>query len=70
MMRNCENCRYSEFENEIKGTMFCRRYAPRPGTDFEEWPLVWDEDWCGEWEEKIICKCDWFGELKPEDGES
>lgn len=52
MTRSCENCRYSEFENEAKGTMFCRRYAPKPGTDFEEWPLVWDEDWCGEFESK------------------
>ena len=49
MNRKCKECRYSESENEAKGTMFCRRYAPKPGTDFEEWPLVWDFDWCGEW---------------------
>ena len=70
MTRSCKNCRYSEYENEAKGTMFCRRYAPKPGTDFEEWPLVWDDDWCGEFEQKIVCEYDFFRESGHEEGQS
>lgn len=32
---------------------FCRRHAPRPhgGNNIEDvtWPLVWEDEWCGEW---------------------
>jgi hypothetical protein len=35
----------------------CHRYAPRPSIDVEVnpdpvWPIVSEDDWCGEWKSK------------------
>lgn len=49
MDRKCKTCGYSEAAPDVKDTIFCKRYAPRPGT-FKGWPLLWADDWCGEWE--------------------
>ena len=50
MDRKCKTCRYSEVSPDVEDAIFCKRYAPRPGIDFEEWPIVWENDWCGEFE--------------------
>ena len=47
MVKICKDCRYGEC---IDGAVRCRRYAPRPGLARQEWPIVWEDDWCGEFE--------------------
>jgi len=54
----CIKCRFfqpdreapPELADSVLGT--CRRYAPRPQTDYTytEWPVVMPEDWCGEYQ--------------------
>lgn len=48
--RKCKNCKYGDFQNEAKGVLYCRRMPPahEPMT----WPLVWKDDWCGEFKTK------------------
>lgn len=50
MKRMCRYCRFSESIGD--GAMRCRRYAPRPGQGRNGWPIVWEYDWCGEFESK------------------
>ena len=46
MTGNCRECRFAE---RLEEAMRCRRYAPRPGQERNGWPIVWENDWCGEW---------------------
>lgn len=45
----CGDCRHY-FEGRHEGDGTCRRYAPRPMAqgDEWEWPAVMDFQWCGE----------------------
>lgn len=53
----CQTCRWSAGLHEA--TCVCKRYAPRPVVIVSDggampdalWPVVSDEDWCGEWAE-------------------
>ena len=47
MVKICKHCRYGEC---IDGAVHCRRYPPQPGQGWNGWPIVWENDWCGEWE--------------------
>ena len=49
MVKICKHCRYGD---QIDDAVRCRRYAPRPGLARQEWPIVWEDDWCGEFEPK------------------
>ena len=49
MTGNCRECRFAE---RLEEAMRCRRCAPRPGQERNEWPIVWHDDWCGEFESK------------------
>lgn len=43
----CKDCKYSEFPNEPKDVMYCRRMPPMHE------PMLWPlDDWCGEFEPK------------------
>jgi hypothetical protein len=60
----CPECRFfdkpiNEVHAQPRGDRagWCRRYAPKPlvggsGTGWAdyEWPSVYSDDWCGEWE--------------------
>lgn len=67
MKESCSECRfyqqrmYWEQENAgrvkvVKGSYgWCHRYAPKPAlspVDNIYWPVVKDDDWCGEFESK------------------
>jgi hypothetical protein len=42
----CNTCRFYEATESV-----CKRYAPRPGQPGRVYyPIVDDDDWCGEWE--------------------
>ena len=47
MVKICKHCRYGD---QIDDAVRCRRYAPRPGQGRNGWSIVWEEDWCGEFE--------------------
>jgi hypothetical protein len=58
--QKCENCRYRvlrryrEMTREI-AYLQCRRNAPQPSAKEHAsafWPIVDDDDWCGEWVER------------------
>ena len=40
----------AKFPPDVEDAIFCKRYAPRPGQARQEWPIVWEDDWCGEFE--------------------
>jgi hypothetical protein len=49
--RKCSNCEYYHCRYQ-QGK--CRRYAPRPcETSLITWPEVNEQDWCGEFSQKI-----------------
>lgn len=57
----CKGCRYFKPNQKQQGREGeCRRYAPRPhadsddllGTFFVAFPVVFDDDWCGEFAER------------------
>lgn len=52
MVKNCKSCRFSHAPESVAELRQCRRYAPRPESQFVEWPTVEDFEWCGEWEQK------------------
>lgn len=66
MNKICANCRYSCFGAYKEATKYeaekeswhCRRYAPRiiagvgTGSSHDIFPLIRENDWCGEWKEK------------------
>ena len=50
-----------EMDEGSPGPLFCRRYAPRPLVMHDEdaatewtWPIVFEENWCGEWSGKNV----------------
>lgn len=50
---NCKICMYSK---PVGGGFFCRRYPPTvigltPGDATERYPLVGENDWCGEFKD-------------------
>ena len=45
--QRCGNCRYSRVDDVGKG--HCHRHAPQSGHCGSEWPIVYSDDWCGEW---------------------
>ena len=56
----CGNCRWYDHDNAAHDRAECRRSPPRPGwrlgengTNFSEgsWPMVWQQDWCGEFQQ-------------------
>jgi hypothetical protein len=61
-MNYCINCFFARSEMDV---IFCRRNAPRtalvqPTDDpnempvfYAEWPMVADDDWCGEYKEAV-----------------
>jgi hypothetical protein len=48
----CGTCRFFSREDNYVGE--CRRYAPRPTADMNEWtwPVVHQAHWCGEFQPK------------------
>lgn len=44
----CQTCRYVDvvIVDDTDPTSICRRHPPTGG----EWPVVFDDDWCGEHE--------------------
>lgn len=61
-MKTCGNCVFADLtiiqmENENSGELdptphaVCRRYPPQMDHGQTLFPLVHDEDWCGEWAE-------------------
>jgi hypothetical protein len=61
--RSCANCEYSTPPKLKRSAprLMCRRYAPTPHPTpmgenslegFVTWPLVFAEDWCGEFTER------------------
>jgi hypothetical protein len=56
----CSLCRFAIARDEDLDMFKCRRHAPRPHPKREsehietewEWPLVLDDEWCGEFEAK------------------
>lgn len=65
-VERCDGCRFwrkGEAPSETyQHTGDCRRYAPRAkvGLGDEEpfcyvdWPQLFPEDWCGEWQAKVV----------------
>lgn len=51
--RKCENCDYYDPNVKTIGIGRCRRYARKPAkNNIFDWPLVAEEDWCGEFAPK------------------
>ena len=42
--KTCKNCLYYDKEEGE-----CHRYAPRPDRFTPSFPVVYADDWCGEW---------------------
>lgn len=69
-MKGCRTCTYwlaiGEFLERIDPATAnqkvqlgqCRRYAPRPASEAagceSRWPRVASDDWCGEWDPKLV----------------
>ncbi len=60
MKENCKNCFYSRMDKKEPGfeeDRLCCRYAPKAHTmniDYiATWTIVNDNDWCGEWRERL-----------------
>lgn len=54
MNESCENCRFSASpKGNAYGLLECRRYTPSIGNrPAAQWPRVYPEAWCGEYEAK------------------
>lgn len=55
----CDNCRFLEPNQSNTYAGRCQRYAPRPrnqqGGEYRaEWPVVFSDDWCGDFQPKKI----------------
>lgn len=60
----CETCRFFSQDKDIEGhdletelgAGVCRRRSPRSpqsvSNQKRQFPVVWDNEWCGEWETK------------------
>jgi hypothetical protein len=50
----CENCRFFlPVPKSVGGK--CRRYPPVVKPDFDNFPEVAGDDWCGEWQAVGVC---------------
>jgi hypothetical protein len=54
--QSCTMCRYSHKPNDMPDlSRHCRRHPPKANADpddFAEFPLVYADDWCGEFQHK------------------
>lgn len=61
--KQCLTCAYFDRIHDRPATGHCKRYAPAPyvvthgQNDYDKtlpayWPLVAEQEWCGEWAEK------------------
>jgi len=53
MSENCGNCKYFGEDH----LTVCKRKSPKAGKNgatgaWRYWPLVYEDDWCGEWKRK------------------
>ena len=60
MGESCGECRFSAAVNRGRslGKLDCRRYPPVDIArhDADEWPRVYPEAWCGEFQPKAVAK--------------
>lgn len=63
MSKECGSCKFSDmmmitFNDEDMPHMFCRRYPPQVvaihDTNSVAFPLVHEDDWCGEWQSNLL----------------
>ncbi|SDH25501.1 hypothetical protein SAMN05428952_100914 [Nitrosomonas sp. Nm132] len=55
MEEACKNCVFSDKTRfSVKGHTLCRRFPP--GGDTNTFPIIHEDDWCGEFKEDVVNK--------------
>lgn len=53
----CDKCRHYDKRSDYDDRGWCRRHPPAPaGKQFGEFPMVGEQGWCGEFEERTTAK--------------